>query len=118
MYNMLVSCLLTYIFSSISIFDCLHNPVCISGEIRLVGGPNTTVGQVEVCVNSDWGTVCGDLWDTADAQVICRQLGFTEHSKTTIDIPVYCSSAYLVLFVLQLLWPFLVHSMVKAVSLL
>ena len=86
MYNMLVSCLLTCIFSGVNIFDCLHNPVCISGEIRLVGGPNTTIGRVEVCVNSDWGSVCGDLWDTADAQVICRQLGFTEHSKTTIDI--------------------------------
>lgn len=60
----------------------MHNvhsaEVCDDGQLRLVGGSTEYEGRVEVCYNEAWGTICDDGFDTADATVICRQVGYSQ----------------------------------------
>ena len=54
---------------------------CSSGEARLAGGNVAIEGRVEVCVNSEWVTVCDVSWDSVDAGVICGQLGYLQSGQ-------------------------------------
>ncbi len=69
--------------------NCVHSEdagvsctrtTCTQGAIRLQGGTSTQ-GRVEICNANVWGTVCDDFWGTPDAQVACRQLGFSTTGK-------------------------------------
>lgn len=60
---------------------------CSDGDVRLAPGYGAgNDGRVEVCINQAWGSICyatvnsfeANTWDSAEAIVVCRQLGFLE----------------------------------------
>ena len=57
---------------------------CHEGEVQLVNGSVPNEGRVEVCVDSVWGTVCNDRWESDDAEVVCRHLGYRTNGRLTI----------------------------------
>ena len=61
------------------------NAGCTHGTVRLIGGTSSSEGRVEVCVNGLWGTVCSDGWTAVDANVACRQLGYSGSGKSDLQ---------------------------------
>ena len=51
------------------------------GMIRLQGGNFVNEGRVEVYCNGHWGTICDDGFGSDDANIICKQLGYTGYKN-------------------------------------
>ncbi|XP_022799235.1 deleted in malignant brain tumors 1 protein-like, partial [Stylophora pistillata] len=63
------------------VHNCGHNDdagiVCRPTAVRLANSYHSShSGSVEVQYKGVWGTICDNLWDLNDAEVICHQLGY------------------------------------------
>ena len=46
-------------------------------DVCLVDGSGYSSGRVDFCQWGLWGTVCDNDWVELNAQVVCRQLGYS-----------------------------------------
>ena len=46
--------------------------------MRLFDGGTELDGNVQICQNGLWVSVCDDTWDYREAQVVCRQIGYNK----------------------------------------
>lgn len=53
---------------------CFH-PGSGFASVRIIGTRNR--GRAEIYYNGAWGTICDDGWDSLDATVFCRMLGYS-----------------------------------------
>ena len=60
--------------SSVCLFFSARGNECRDGTVQLRG--STREGRVEICIEGLWGTICDTSWDSRDAAVVCRQLGY------------------------------------------
>ena len=67
----------------------LSENTCNDGDLRLVEGMVNGEGRVEICLDGSFSTICDDGWGSADAQVVCRQLGYNNGTSTCVCVCVW-----------------------------
>ncbi|KAL4219778.1 hypothetical protein ACF0H5_020191 [Mactra antiquata] len=72
--------MILYLFALLTFVHCegglIKGDLNITG-IRLVDGSGPYQGRVELRVKGIWGTICSDLFDINDAEVLCRMLNLS-----------------------------------------
>ena len=58
------------------------------GDLRLRGGSAPHEGRLEIYHDNEWGTVCDDFFGRSDANVACKQMGYTNAQAYLTDVGV------------------------------
>ena len=65
----------------------ISGKVCNETDVRLVGSRQTPgEGEVQICLNGSWGSVCDSNWGYSEARVVCRQLGYDGCEFTLLQL--------------------------------
>lgn len=64
---------MTSLITALTLIDCMD------GQVQLVSTGNiTSEGTVLLCSDNTWGLIAADSgWDGPDAQVVCKQAGYS-----------------------------------------
>lgn len=54
---------------------------CENRDIQLVKGYAASDGEVQICQNGLWTSVCGEKWGYRESRVVCKQFGYNGSSK-------------------------------------
>lgn len=68
-------------FTNIFIANTTQYGNCADGDIRLIGGDTMNDGNVQLCYNNAWGSICDANWDNNDSNVACYKLGLQPFGK-------------------------------------
>ena len=58
-------------------------PCSVNGAVRLADGQSPNEGRVDICINKNWDSICGYAWQSPEANVACRSLGFDCNAQST-----------------------------------
>ena len=50
--------------------------------MRLNGSPVKNSGRIEICIETTWTSLCDQSLDFKDAQVVCKELGYSPYGIT------------------------------------
>ena len=65
----------------------ISGKVCNETDVRLVGSRQSPgEGEVQICLNGSWGSVCDSNWGYSEARVVCRQLGYDGCEFTLLQL--------------------------------
>ena len=59
------------------------------GDLRLSDGVTSEIsanGRLEILVNGQWGTVCSVNFESTDANVACKQLGYKSATNIIVGL--------------------------------